>query len=133
MKFRSEQDPLGAVKVPASAYYGAQTQRAVDNFPISGFTAPPELVAATILIKRAAAQANLSLGRLDPKIAGAIISAADEIISGKHRDQFVVDAYQAGAGTSHNMNSNEVLATKVMNPKRAMIPAVTTDPRGEES
>jgi aspartate ammonia-lyase len=110
MKFRTEKDPLGAVNVPASAYYGAQTQRAVDNFPISGFTAPPELVTATVLIKKAAAQANASLGRLDAKIASAIISAAGQIVAGKHREQFVVDAYQAGAGTSHNMNTNEVLA-----------------------
>ncbi|CAN5789867.1 aspartate ammonia-lyase [soil metagenome] len=110
MKFRTEKDPLGAVRVPASAYFGAQTQRAVDNFPISGFTAPPELVTATAVIKKAAAKANASLGRLDPKIADAIVSAADQIIGGKHRDQFVVDAYQAGAGTSHNMNTNEVLA-----------------------
>ncbi|MEO5895751.1 MAG: aspartate ammonia-lyase [Vicinamibacterales bacterium] len=110
MKFRTEKDPLGAVRVPASAYYGAQTQRAVDNFPISGFTAQPELVTATTLIKKAAAKANASLGRLDPKIADAIVAAADAIIGGKHRDQFVVDAYQAGAGTSHNMNINEVLA-----------------------
>src|SRR5215203_1226231 len=110
MKFRTEKDPLGDVRVPASAYYGAQTQRAVDNFPISGFTAPPELVTATVLIKKAAAVANLSLGRLDRDIGAAIIDAADRILSGEHRDQFVVDAYQAGAGTSHNMNTNEVLA-----------------------
>ncbi|MEO6214271.1 MAG: aspartate ammonia-lyase [Vicinamibacterales bacterium] len=110
MKFRTEKDPLGHVRVPASAYYGAQTQRAVDNFPISGFTAPPELVSATVLVKKAAARANASLGRLDEEIAASIIRAADEILGGRHRDQFVVDAYQAGAGTSHNMNTNEVLA-----------------------
>ena len=110
MKVRIERDPLGDVRVPAQALYGAQTQRAVENFAISGLKAPPELVTATVLIKKAAAQANASLGRLDSSIAAAIIAAADEILSGAHRDQFVVDVYQAGAGTSHNMNTNEVLA-----------------------
>jgi aspartate ammonia-lyase len=110
MKVRIERDPLGEVRVPADALYGAQTQRAVENFPISGLTAPPELITATVLIKKAAAQANASLGRLDRKIADAIIRAADAILQGRHHDQFVVDVYQAGAGTSHNMNTNEVLA-----------------------
>ena len=110
MKTRVERDPLGDVRVPAAAYYGAQTRRAVENFPISGLTAPPALVTATVLIKKAAAQANASLGRLDRRIADAIVYAADEILAGRHRDQFVVDVYQAGAGTSHNMNTNEVLA-----------------------
>ena len=110
MKARVERDPLGEVRVPADAFYGAQTQRAVDNFPISGLTAPPELVSATVLIKKAAADANSSLGRLDRDIADAIAAAADTILDGRHRDQFVVDIYQAGAGTSHNMNTNEVLA-----------------------
>jgi aspartate ammonia-lyase len=112
MKNRVERDPLGEVKVPATAYYGAQTQRAVDNFPISGLTAPPELVVATVQIKKAAAEANAALGRLDKKIAGAIARAADEVLAGELRDQFVVDVYQAGAGTSHNMNTNEVLANR---------------------
>jgi aspartate ammonia-lyase len=110
MKVRVERDPLGEVRVPADALYGAQTQRAVENFPISGLTAPADLVTATVLIKKAAAQANASLGRLDRRIADAIIGAADAILQGQHRDQFVVDVYQAGAGTSHNMNTNEVLA-----------------------
>jgi aspartate ammonia-lyase len=109
-KERRERDPLGEVRVPARALYGAQTQRAVENFPISGLTAHPELITATVRIKQAAAQANAELGRLDPEIARAIVAAADEIIGGAHRDQFVVDVYQAGAGTSHNMNTNEVLA-----------------------
>jgi aspartate ammonia-lyase len=109
-KYRIERDPLGDVQVPVDAWYGAQTRRAVENFPISGLTAPPELVTATVLIKKAAAQANVSLGRLDPELGGAIAAVADEILAGKHRDQFVVDVYQAGAGTSHNMNTNEVLA-----------------------
>jgi aspartate ammonia-lyase len=112
MKFRVEKDPLGDLHVPADAYYGVQTQRAVLNFPISGMTAPPELVAATVQIKKAAAEANASLGRLDRRIAAAIVRAADEILDGKLRDQFVVDVFQAGAGTSHNMNTNEVLANR---------------------
>src|SRR3990170_4619831 len=99
MKARVERDPLGEVSVPATAFYGAQTQRAVENFPVSGLTARPELVIATVLIKRAAADANASLGRLDREIADAITAAADAILDGQHRDQFVVDVYQAGAGT----------------------------------
>jgi aspartate ammonia-lyase len=109
---RAERDPLGEVQVPADAYYGVQTQRAVENFPISGLRAPNDLVTATILVKKAAAEANATLGRLKPDIAAAIVSAADEILSGGLRDQFVVDVYQAGAGTSHNMNANEVLANR---------------------
>jgi aspartate ammonia-lyase len=112
MKYRIERDPLGEVKVPASAYYGVQTQRAVENFPISGLTAPPELIVATVRIKKAAAQANAALGRIDRRIADAIVHAADEILSGGLREQFVVDVYQAGAGTSHNMNTNEVIANR---------------------
>jgi aspartate ammonia-lyase len=112
MKFRVERDPLGEVRVPAAAYYGAQTQRAVENFPISGLTAPPELVVATVQIKKAAAEANRDLRRLPEDVAGAIVRAADEILDGGLRDQFVVDVYQAGAGTSHNMNTNEVLANR---------------------
>jgi len=112
MKFRIESDPLGDVRVPADAYYGAQTRRAVENFPISGLTAPPELVVATVQIKKAAAEANAALGRLPRDVAGAIVRAADEVLNGKLRDQFVVDVYQAGAGTSHNMNTNEVLANR---------------------
>jgi aspartate ammonia-lyase len=111
-RFRIERDPLGDVSVPAEAYYGAQTQRAVDNFPISGLRAPADLVTATILVKKAAAEANASLGRLDRDVADAIITACDDILSGSLRDAFVVDIYQAGAGTSHNMNSNEVLANR---------------------
>src|SRR3954453_3717112 len=112
MATRVERDPLGELHVPADAYYGVQTQRAVENFPISGFTAPPALVTATVLIKQACARANASLARLDRSIADAIITAADEILGGAMRDQFIVDVYQAGAGTSHNMNANEVLANR---------------------
>jgi aspartate ammonia-lyase len=109
---RIERDPLGELPVPADAYYGIQTQRAVVNFPISGLRAPDDLVTATVLIKKAAARANMAIGRLDRKIGDAIVRAADDVLSGSLRDQFVVDVYQAGAGTSHNMNANEVLANR---------------------
>jgi aspartate ammonia-lyase len=112
MRFRTEKDPLGEVNVPEDAYYGVQTMRAVENFPISGLHAPADLVTATILVKKAAAEANAALGRLNRDVADAICAAADEILSGRLRDQFVVDVYQAGAGTSHNMNANEVLANR---------------------
>jgi len=112
MQFRTERDPLGELDVPADAYYGIQTARAVANFRISDLRAPAELVVATVLVKRAAAEANEALGRLDTRIAGAIVQAADEICGGALRDQFVVDVYQAGAGTSHNMNTNEVIANR---------------------
>jgi len=109
---RVEHDPLGEHTVPSDAYYGIQTARAVENFPISGLHAPADLVAATVLIKKAAARANVELGRLETRVGEAIIKAADEIVSGALRDQFIVDIYQAGAGTSHNMNVNEVLANR---------------------
>jgi aspartate ammonia-lyase len=109
---RVEHDPLGEHTVPADAYYGIQTVRASENFPISGLHAPADLVTATVLIKRAAARANVELGRLEPRVGEAIIESADEIINGALRDQFIVDIYQAGAGTSHNMNVNEVLANR---------------------
>jgi aspartate ammonia-lyase len=112
VSFRTERDPLGEMHVPADAYYGGQTARAVQNFPISGLRAPSDLVTATILIKKAAAAANKTLDRLAPDIADAVIAAADEVLAGALRDQFVVDVYQAGAGTSHNMNANEVLANR---------------------
>jgi aspartate ammonia-lyase len=110
--YRTERDPLGEFAVPADAYYGIQTARAVENFPISGMRAPTDLILATVLIKKAAAQANSALGRLDARFAEAIAAAADEVAGGALRDQFVVDVYQAGAGTSHNMNTNEVLANR---------------------
>src|SRR3954470_22302420 len=110
--FRTERDPLGELEVPIEAYYGVQTARAVANFPISGLRAPDDLIVATLLIKKAAAEANAALGRLDSQVAAAITAAADEILSGALRDQFVVDIYQAGAGTSHNMNANEVIANR---------------------
>ncbi len=114
MSHRIERDPLGEREVPAEAYYGIQTVRACENFPISGLRAPESLVTATILVKKAAAEANVALGRLDPVVGRAIIAAADEVLSGDLRDQFVVGVYQAGAGTSHNMNANEVLANRAI-------------------
>src|SRR5436190_1758811 len=112
MASRVERDPLGEVNVPADAYYGVQTLRAAENFPISGLRAPSDLVEATVRIKKAAALTNAALRRLDREVADAIAAAADEILGGKFRDQFIVDVYQAGAGTSHNMNANEVLANR---------------------
>ncbi|MGE3705783.1 MAG: aspartate ammonia-lyase [Vicinamibacterales bacterium] len=109
---RQEHDTLGPVDVPEAAYYGAQTVRALANFPISGLRAHPDLVTATVLVKKAAARTNVSLGRLDPAVGESIVAAADDVLSGALRDQFVVDVYQAGAGTSHNMNANEVLANR---------------------
>ena len=112
MQYRTERDPLGERQVPADAYWGVQTARAVENFPISGLRAAPELVTATVLVKKAAAEANAALGRLEAPVAAAIQQAADDVLAGGLRDQFVVDVYQAGAGTSHNMNANEVLANR---------------------
>jgi aspartate ammonia-lyase len=112
MEYRTEHDALGDQPVPDSAYYGAQTARAVANFPISGLRAQADLVTATLLIKKSAAEANLSLGRLEAATAQAIVKAVDEMLGGALRDQFVVDVYQAGAGTSHNMNANEVIANR---------------------
>ena len=109
---REERDSLGSFTVPANALYGVQTARAVDNFPISGLRAWPALVEAIVTIKKAAALANRDLGRLPQAKADAIVRAADEVLAGQHRDQFVVDVYQAGAGTSFNMNANEVLANR---------------------
>ena len=112
MAVRVERDPLGERPVPDEAYYGIQTVRALENFPISGLRAPADLVTATVQVKKCAAEANLALGRLPADIGAAIMTAADEILAGALRDQFVVDIYQAGAGTSHNMNANEVLANR---------------------
>jgi len=111
---RIEHDSLGDVEVPADAYYGAETARAIANFPISGIRPLPEFIKATVLVKKAAVEAHVSLGLLERRIGGAIVSAADEILSGKLHDQFVLDVFQAGAGTSHNMNANEVLANRAI-------------------
>ncbi|HUP61799.1 MAG TPA: aspartate ammonia-lyase [Thermoanaerobaculia bacterium] len=109
---RVEKDTLGEVRVPADALYGAQTQRAVENYPISGLREHPQFIRAFILLKRAAALANRELGAIDSKIAAAIVAACDRILGDfdAHRRHFVVDVFQAGAGTSFNMNCNEVIA-----------------------
>jgi fumarate hydratase class II len=110
-EYRIEHDTMGEVRVPIDALYRAQTQRAVENFPISGRGLEPAQIVALAHIKRAAALVNQELGILDPGIASAIVAAADEIIAGNHHDHFPVDTYQTGSGTSSNMNMNEVLAT----------------------
>jgi len=109
---RVERDSLGPLDVPADAYYGVQTARAVANFPISGERLHIEMVQAVARIKISAARANAELKELDPKKADAIVAAAEEVVAGKLDDQFVVDAYQAGAGTSFHMNVNEVIANR---------------------
>ena len=114
MEYRTEKDSLGEVQVPKDAYWGVQTQRAVENFPISGLRPHPKLVWATAAIKRAAAMTNLGLGKLSPELADYIVKAASEVMDGRLIDQFVVDVYQAGAGTSHNMNTNEVIANRAL-------------------
>ncbi|GAA3740054.1 class II fumarate hydratase [Leifsonia bigeumensis] len=110
-EFRIEHDTMGEVRVPATALYAAQTQRAVENFPISGAGLEAAQIVALARIKRAAAIVNGSLGILDQKISDAIVAAADTIIGGDHHDQFPIDVYQTGSGTSSNMNMNEVLAS----------------------
>ena len=109
---RREQDSLGELPVPAQALYGIQTERARHNFPISGLRPMPAFVDAMVWIKRSAALTHKETGRLDATVTNAIVRAADEVLGGAHREHFVVDPYQAGAGTSHNMNVNEVLANR---------------------
>ncbi len=110
--FRQERDSLGPVFVPTDALYGAQTQRAVDNFQVSGLRPWRAFIWSIATIKRAAAEVNRDLGLLDPNIAQAIVQASQEVIDGKWDNEFVVDPFQAGAGTSHNMNANEVIANR---------------------
>ncbi len=110
--YRTEQDSLGEMRVPADAYWGAQTQRAVENFPISGLTFGRRFVRALGVVKKAAAQANLDLDLIPADKGEAIVEAADEVIAGKHDDQFPVDVFQTGSGTSTNMNANEVIANR---------------------
>jgi len=112
VKFRIEKDTMGEVRVPAHVYYGAETQRAVDNFPVSGLRLPRVFIRAMGIIKKYAAQVNKELGLLDPKIAKAVMAAADEVAVGKMDEQFVVDVFQTGSGTSTNMNANEVIAAR---------------------
>lgn len=128
MEFRTEKDSLGELKVPAAAYYGVQTQRAVENYPISGIRPHPAFVRASIQIKKAAARVHGGLGLLAKDKADAIVKAADEVLAGHLADQFVVDIFQAGAGTSHNMNCNEVLANRaceLLNGKRGDVKLVS--------
>jgi fumarate hydratase class II len=108
--YRLEKDSMGGLEVPKEALYGAQTQRAINNFPISGLTLPPAFIKTIALIKKTAAQVNMDLGELEPAPANAIIQAAQQIIDGQHQRQFPVDVFQTGSGTSTNMNVNEVLA-----------------------
>ena len=111
-EFRTERDSLGEMEVPADAYWGAQTQRAVENFPISGIEFDRRFVRALGVVKKSAARANLDLDLLEGEIGEAIVEAADEVIEGDHHDQFPVDVFQTGSGTSSNMNANEVIANR---------------------
>src|SRR5690348_14549245 len=106
--FRIEHDSMGEVRVPREALWRAQTQRAVENFPISGTTLEPAHIVALARIKKAAAQTNAELGVVDDEEAKAIVDAADRIIGGEHHDAFPIDVFQTGSGTSSNMNMNEV-------------------------
>ncbi|HEY8506892.1 MAG TPA: lyase family protein, partial [Steroidobacteraceae bacterium] len=108
--FRVERDSMGELQVPADALWGAQTQRAVQNFPISGMPMPPAFIAALGLVKQAAARANMKLGLLDEATGKAVDEAAAEVAAGKHVAQFPIDVFQTGSGTSSNMNANEVIA-----------------------
>ena len=112
MKYRDEIDSMGTVRVPADAYYGSQTQRAVENFPISGLRFPSAFIHALALIKKCAARVNDTLGLLDSKLAPAIAHAAQDVMDGRLDNQFVVDIFQTGSGTSTNMNMNEVVASR---------------------
>lgn len=112
VKFREEKDTMGTVRVPEGAYFGPQTQRAVENFPVSGITFPLDFIFALALIKKCAARVNFKLGLLEENISKAIQNTAQEVMDGKFDDQFVVDIFQTGSGTSTNMNMNEVIASR---------------------
>src|SRR3990170_7873019 len=114
METRREIDPLGEKAVPKTAYYGIQTLRAVENFPVSGIKHPTVFIEAYVKVKKAAALANMEVGWLDMKVGKAIIQACDDVLAGNFLDPFVVDVFQAGAGTSFNMNVNEVLANRAL-------------------
>src|SRR5687768_4451145 len=111
MEYRVEHDTMGEVRVPADALWRAQTQRAVENFPVSGLRLAPALIHALARIKAAAASVNADLGVLDPDVAGAIGAAAGSVAAGEHDEHFPIDVFQTGSGTSTNMNVNEVVAT----------------------
>src|SRR5918994_6519950 len=108
--FRTERDTMGEMQVPADALYGASTARAVDNFPVAREPVPASVIHAFGHLKAACAQANLELGKLDKKIAEAIVAASNDVAAGKYDQHFPVDIYQTGSGTSTNMNANEVIA-----------------------
>src|SRR5690625_4163297 len=114
VSYRMEKDFLGEKEIPEDAYYGIQTIRAYENFPITGRKIDSQFIIALAIVKKAAAQANMKIGQLDETIAQAIMKAADEIIAGKWHDQFIVDPIQGGAGTSSNMNANEVIANRAL-------------------
>ncbi len=128
---RTEKDPLGPKEVPVDALYGVQSLRAKENFPISGLAPLWPFVMAQVWIKKAAAMTHKTTGRIEPRLADAIIQAADEVLAGQYTDQFIVDPYQTGAGTSHNMNVNEVLANhanEILNaPRGAYAPVHPND------
>src|SRR5258708_21567309 len=108
-QFRQEKDSIGVKEIPADVYYGVQTARAVENYPISGMRAHPTLIRAFGMVKKAAAQANKALGLIDEKRANAISTAADEVIAGKWNQEFDVDVFQSGAGVSFHMTTNYVI------------------------
>ncbi|MBU4053044.1 MAG: aspartate ammonia-lyase, partial [Proteobacteria bacterium] len=112
MSYREEKDSMGPVLIPETAYYGAQTRRAVENFPVSGISFPPVFIQTLGLIKKLAAGVNEELGLLNPSLSSAILGAAQEVAEGKFHDQFMVDVFQTGSGTSTNMNANEVIASR---------------------
>src|SRR5499427_7501113 len=111
---RIERDSMGEMRVPAEALYGAQTQRAVENFPISNLRFPREFIRAMGLIKLASARANMELGLIDKTIGKAIVQAAQEVVDGKLDEHFVLDIFQTGSGTSTNMNANEVISNRAI-------------------
>ena len=111
---RIEKDSLGELEIPDEVYYGIQSARALTNFPVSGIRERPELINAYVTLKKAAALANMELEVLDSERGSVIVQAADEILNGNLYDQFIIDVFQAGAGTSFNMNTNEVLANRAL-------------------
>src|SRR5579864_3658912 len=120
-KLRLEKDSIGPKKIPADVYYGIQTARAVENYPISGMRAHPTLIRAMGMVKQAAAEANRALGLVDEPRAKAIIEAAKEVAAGQWDHQFVVDVFQAGAGVSFHMNTNEVVANRAIRLRRGKL------------
>ncbi|MFB6221156.1 MAG: class II fumarate hydratase [Halolamina sp.] len=129
--YRIEEDSLGEMQVPADAYWGAQTQRAIQNFPISDIVFGRRFVRALGIVKKAAAQANRDLGHVDDATAEAIVAAADEVIAGDHDDQFPVDVFQTGSGTSSNMNANEVIANRAAEIQGAELGERTVHPNDD--